>query len=212
MLQGGLRLSGIVAAALFTAACAGVDGTERGAIRENVIEPGITGIDQSKVLACNADLTTLRTALETYELLEGSPAPDEATLVEEQFLRSESELWDIDDGRLVPTDPACGSPQDVDPDAVDIVTSTEPPLTADEMFADLTADDIAAMGGEACARQLIAIFSGVDRFLAEQGREPDGLDELAATGYLSEPVTLWVVTDETLMPADGSDCNDFMTN
>jgi len=212
MLQGRLRLSGIVAAVLFTAACAGVDGTERGAIRENVIEPGITAIDQSKVLACNADLSTLRTALETYELLERSPAPDEATLVEEQFLRSESDLWDIDDGRLVPTDPACGSPQDVDPDAVDIVTSTEPPRSTEEMFADLTADDIAAMGGEDCALELAAILSGVDRFLAEQGREPDSLDELDASGYLEQPVTLWEVTDEALVPAAGSGCTDFTTD
>jgi hypothetical protein len=144
--------------------------------------------------------------------LEGSPAPDEATLVEAQFLRSESELWDIDNGKLVPTDPACGSPQDVDPNAVDIVTSTEPPLTADEIFADLTADDIAAMGGEACALQLATIFSGVDRFLAEQGRQPGSLDELDASGYLERPVTLWEVTDEALVPAEGSGCTDFVTN
>lgn len=211
MLQGRLKLTGLVLAATTLAAgCAGADGTERGAIRENVIEPGITAIDQSRVLACNRDLATLRTALDMYEVLEGAPAGDEAALVAGQFLRSESDLWDIDDGRLVPIDPACGATQADDPNAIEIVTSTEPPRSAQEVFADFTAQDIAAIGGEQCARQLAEIFSGVDRFVIEQGGQPDSLSELEAAGYLAEPVTMWEVTNAGLIPAEDSDCLDFV--
>lgn len=99
-----------VAAVLFTgSACAGVDGTETGAIRENVIEPGITAMEQADALACTADAKTLQTAMEAYEILQGEPAPDEAALVVGQMIREESALWDIVDGTIVAVpDSGCG--------------------------------------------------------------------------------------------------------
>ena len=183
MIQVGLATVALVA----VAGCAGIDGTDRGAIRENVIEPGITAINQASELACSNSAAVLRTAMDAYEMLEGSPAPDEATLVSSEYLREESDLWDIVDGQLVPVDPGCGSVPTEAADAIDIVTSTEPPPSADEVFA------------------------GADRYTAELGREPDTLDEIEAAGYFDAPVTLWQVVDDALVPADGSPCIDVAT-
>ena len=111
----------VVVALLMTVAagCAQVDGTDRGAIRENVIEPGITAIDESRAFACDSDASTLRTALEFYELAAGVPAPDEAALVDGGYIRSGSELWDVVDGRLVARHPDCG-------DVTTTLPATEP--------------------------------------------------------------------------------------
>jgi hypothetical protein len=210
MLQGRLTRLTLAVASLATAAgCAGADGTDRGAIREAVIEPGITAIGQATQLACGSDAATLRTAMEAYELLEQTPTPDEATLVEQQFVREESDLWDIVDGRLVPTDPGCGTvaPDAPDaPDAVDIVTSTEPPQTADEVYAGFSGEQITAVGGPACATELAAIFSGAERYVVEIGSEPADLQQLVDQGYLEAPPALWQLTDDQLVPAPESGC------
>ncbi len=206
MLQSRLTRVALAAAGLvLVSACAGADGSERGVIRENVIEPGITAIQQASELACSQDAATLRTAMETYELLVGAPAPDEAMLLGE-FLRDESDLWDIVDGRLVPVDPGCGSVATDAPETVDIVTSTEPPQTADELFAEFTAEQIEAIGGEQCARELAEIFSGADTYAAELGIDPNDLQQLVAEGYLDTMPTLWAITNELLTPVDGSGC------
>ena len=207
MIQVGLATVALVA----VAGCAGIDGTDRGAIRENVIEPGITAINQASELACSNSAAVLRTAMDAYEMLEGSPAPDEATLVSSEYLREESDLWDIVDGQLVPVDPGCGSVPTETADAIDIVTSTEPPPSADEVFAGFTPDQITAVGGTECAHQLADVFAGADRYTAELGREPDTLDEIEAAGYFDAPVTLWQVVDDALVPADGSPCIDVAT-
>jgi hypothetical protein len=206
----------VLAATVITGGCAGADGTERGAIRENVIEPGITAINQANVLACSADLSTLRTALDTYQLLEGEPAPSEAALVESEFLRSESELWDVRDGAIVAVDPACGTPPPddpsaadpdaIDPDAIDIVTSTEPPPTADELLTDLSPSQVEAVGGSDCARELVTIFAAVNLFLTENGRGPNDLLELETSGALTDTITLWQVVDDELVPTADSAC------
>ncbi len=206
MLQGRLtRLASAAAALTVLAGCAGVDGTDRGAIRENVIEPGITAMNQASELACGSDAATLRTAMETYELLVGSPAPDESVLVGE-FIRAESDLWDIVDGQLVPVDPGCGDVATEAPQASEIVTSTEPPQTADEIFAGFSPDQIAAVGGDACASELAAIFSGADRYAFDVGSDPDDLQQLVDEGYLDALPALWELTDDLLTPIPDSGC------
>ena len=206
MLQSRLSTFAIAATAvLLIAGCANVDGTDRGAIRENVIEPGITAIEQASAQACNQDAATLRTAMESYELLEGAPAPDEAALVGD-YIRTPSDLWDIEDGKLVPVDPGCESVPTEGPEAVEITTSSGPPQSADELYASFTAEQIAAVGGEPCARELAAIFSGVDTYTAETGADPDGLAQLVDEGYLDTIPTLWQITNDLLTPVDGSGC------
>ena len=201
-----------VASVLVFTACAGADGTERGAIRENVIEPGITAIDESRTLACGADASALRTALEAYELIEGGPAPDEAALVAEGYLRDESDAWDVTDGQLVSQDPQCGPPPASAP-AAEIVTDTDiEVLSIEEMLATFTDDDIADVGGSECARELAVIFTGAARYVAETGREPGTLAEVDDAGYLEEPVTSWEVVGDAVRPIDGSGCIDFVAD
>ena len=123
-----------------------------------------------------------------------------------EFLREESDLWDVVDGQLVPVDPGCGSVPTDAPDAAEIVTSTEPPQSADEMFSGFTTDQIAAVGGEACARQLAAIFSGADRYAFEVGSNPVDLQQLVDEGYLDVVPELWEITDDLLTPVADSGC------
>ncbi|NNE11372.1 MAG: hypothetical protein HKN41_03920 [Ilumatobacter sp.] len=205
----------VLALALVSSACAGVDGTERGAIRENVVEPGITAIGEAREQACGLNATNLNTALETYLLLEGEPAPDEAALVSEGYLRSETEEWDVVDGVLVPEHPACGPVPDPEQvtSTIEIVTDAEPgPVTAtvDELYATFTPEDISSMGGPACARQFAVVADGLARYIETTGIDPQGLEEIAEAGLFEEPVTMWQVIDDVLRPANGSTCRDFV--
>ncbi len=219
MLQGRLSTTITTAALVFAAGCAGADGTDRGAIRENVIEPGITAIDDSSELACNADAAAVRTALDAYELLEGQPAPDEASLVVGEFLREESELWDVIDGELVPVDPACGEvPADLP--AADIVTSTEPTgpaldadisaqldaATPDDILATLTDDEIAEVGGRDCALEVAQVGIAFSRWQFEnQATEMTSLTQIADAGYIGS-LELWTLNETQLVPVDGTAC------
>jgi hypothetical protein len=40
--------------------------------------------------------------------------------------------------------------------------------------------------------------------------EPTTLADVEAAGYFAEPVTMWEVVDDTLRPAAGSGCVDFV--
>ncbi|MDJ0767685.1 MAG: hypothetical protein QNJ12_02785 [Ilumatobacter sp.] len=199
------RLTRTAAAALAVASCASVDGTESGALRDAVVEPGLEAIEQADPAACNADASALRTALDVYEVMQGEPAPDEAALVAEEYLRDESTLWDVRDGALVPADPGCGVvPADI-PEA-EIVTSTEPLQNADEIYAEFSAADVDLVGGPDCARELAVIYAGVERFAAERGEGPGALEEL--DGFLDQPVGRWQTADDRLVPVAGSGCVD----
>ena len=207
------RLIAPVGAALLLTACAGIDGTERGAIRENVIEPGITAIEQARSETCSMNASTLRTAIDTYSLLEGEPPPDEQALVDEGFLRGVTEDWDIVDGVLVAENPACGDVATTVPTEEIVTEATDSGApTVDEMFATFTDDDIEELGGPECARQLAVVVAGAEQYAELEGIDPDSMAELEAAGYLAEPVTLWHVVDDQLRPTDGSPCNDILTD
>lgn len=211
MLRRRLTIGAALAASLVSSACAGVDGTDGGVIRENVVEPGITAIGESRELACGADATAFRTAMDAYELFEGEPAPDETALVDAGFLRSGSELWDVVDGRLVAQDPACGDVPTSVP-AVDIVTDpgdVEVP-TVDEVLATFTDADVAEMGGDRCARQLAVVVAGASAFAAIEGVGPESIEQVDAAGYFDEPVTEWRLDGDVLRPAEGSSCADVL--
>ena len=68
---------------------------------EVVVEPGITAIRESNALACDADLLSLQNAVEYFALLNAGPPTAESDLVPD-WLRSESEFYDIVDGVVVP--------------------------------------------------------------------------------------------------------------
>ncbi|HEX4982956.1 MAG TPA: hypothetical protein VFV63_14715 [Ilumatobacteraceae bacterium] len=68
---------------------------------EVVVEPGITAIRESSALACDADLESMLLAVEAYTMLEAESPAVESDLVPD-FLRSESQLYDLVDGQIVP--------------------------------------------------------------------------------------------------------------
>lgn len=187
---------------------------------ETLERTGVTAIEQSKALACNGDAEVLRQAIEVYSELEGHPPADEAALVAAQDLREESKLYDVVNGQIVPVAVDCGgtgapaspattpsgSPPMTAPatDLGDIVTSTEPPLTAEQMLAQFTPEEIAEVGGQECAGELASIFVASQNYVAEQGKDPESLDDLA--GYLDQTIDLWVVQDGALAAVSGSGC------
>lgn len=200
-----------VAAALFFGAC-----SEGGAIEDNVVRPGITAMEQASVLACSNDEQALRQAIQMYTELEGAPPPDEAAIVEKRYLREPSTLHDLVDGQIVPVDPSCGgtgavatTPSGSAPmtapstEVGEIVTSTEP-LTPEQMLAEFTPDEVAEVGGAECAGELASLFVAAQNFVSEQGRDPLTIADLE--GHLDQTIDLWVLEDETLVPAPGSGC------
>jgi hypothetical protein len=69
--------------------------------REVVVEPGVTAIRESSALACDADLLAVQNAMEYFALLNAGPPTAESDLVPD-WLRAESEMYDIVDGVIVP--------------------------------------------------------------------------------------------------------------
>jgi hypothetical protein len=205
------RLITSVGAALLLTACAGVDGTERGVIRENVIEPGITAIGQSRSESCGINASTLRTAIEAYSLFEGEPPPDEQALVDEGFLRSSMDDWDVVDGVIVPENPACGEvPSTVPAEQIITESPDDAAMTADAVLATFTDDEIDQFGGPACAHQVAMITAGANQYFTIEGVEPETIEDLERAGYLSEPITMWQVVDDELRPTPDSPCPDFI--
>lgn len=210
--------------ALVLTACSGGDG-EGGVIEENVVRPGITAIDDASALACDGDVQAVGAALQSYEMLEGSPAADEQALVDAGYLRSPSELVDVVGGQIVAQDPGCAAALTATPiatapsgsapmtapatDVGEIVTSVDPAQsTAEGVFATMSDTEIASYGGVDCATEIAAIIAAGEVFFARESREPVALDELA--GDLEREITLWTFDPErqTLVPAPGSPCTD----
>jgi hypothetical protein len=144
-------------------------------------------------------------------------------LIAAGFLRGESELHDVVNGQVIPVAIDCGgtgAPATAPPttatgsapmtapstDVGEIVTSTEPPLTPQQMLAEFTPEEVAEVGGEECAGELASLFVAAQNYVAEQGTDPETIEDLA--GYLDQPIELWVVQDGSLAAAPGSGCVD----
>jgi hypothetical protein len=222
VLQGRLtKVAALAIAGIVALSACGVDGTERDALRENVIEPGITALNQSEQLACDGDAATIRLAMDAYELFERQPAPDEQALIDGEFLGGESDRWDVVDGRLLAQDPDCGTVLPPEPLPLpEIVTESKPTgevvtennpiglIGVERLLAELTTDDVAELGGSECARQLAVFATGVERYRSESGLMPEAMTQLEEGDFFVEPITLWRFseTEEQLVPADGSPC------
>ncbi len=85
--------------------------------------------------------------------------------------------------------------------------SSAPP-TPEELLADLSDEQIAAVGGIECATELSMIFSAAQHYIAEVGAEPQSLDDLYEQGYLTEPLMLLEMVGDQLRPVEGSGCTD----
>lgn len=113
----GSALVAVLVATAALSACgsdsSGTNGSDepagRGLLRDyDIVEPfvstvqqGIVGIDESRAAACDIERRTLDQAIETFTLLEGRAPLSEAELVPD-WLREESALWEIVEGRVVP--------------------------------------------------------------------------------------------------------------
>jgi hypothetical protein len=212
MLQGrvALTLGAGLAAALLLVACGDKP-------IEQLERTGVTAIEQASALACSQDAETLQQAIQFYTELEGKPPADEAALVADGNLREPSKLYDVVNGQIVPTDPGCGStgavattPSGSPPmtapatDVGEIVTSMEAPLTPQQMLASFTPQEVAEVGGQECAGELASIYVASQKYLAAQGKGPQSLDDLG--GYLDQPIDLWQVESDSLVPVAGSGC------
>ena len=201
MLHRRLTLLVAMAGVLTVSAC-----SEGGAIEEGVVRPGITAIkDDAPTAACGVNAATLRSAIESYTMLEGDPPSDEQALIDAGYLRTATSDWDVVDGELVAENPACGSDDLVPVATLDITTDAEP-LDADELYATFDQPAIDSIGGEACARELAAIIAAAETFLGEQAMEPVDIEELVASGYLPEMPERWELVDAELLPAEDSGC------
>jgi hypothetical protein len=98
--------TGIVLATLGSVALAGCGANSPA---EVIVKPGISAIAQSSSLACDADLSTLQAAYDNFTLLNAGPPAAESDLVPD-WLRSESQLYDIVGGQVVPApDSGCAA-------------------------------------------------------------------------------------------------------
>lgn len=196
------RLTVLAALAVAAAAC-----SEGGAIEENVVRPGITAIQEdAPAAACAVNAATLRSAIESFTLLEGDPPSDEQALVDAGYLRETTSDWDVADGELVAENPACGEVGELPVTTIDIVTETEA-LDAADVYGAFDETAIDAIGGEACARELAAIIAAAETYLTDRDAEPDDIEALVTAGYLPQQPSLWQLVDAQLVPAEGSGCN-----
>jgi len=210
------RLSTVVLAAGALIGLAATAGCGATPVDDPLVRPGISAIDRSTELACDADAATLRSAIDTYTLLEGTAPADEATLIPD-FLREESTNWDVVDGRIVAENPACGEVGAAapTPTTIEIVTEDAPissddaSITAEQFLASMTPDEIDTVGGLACADELARIYAAGARFLLERQAEPASIDDLVEGGFLDAPPKLWELDGDELVPVDGSGCTAF---
>lgn len=207
MLPGRLTPVAVAVAAVVTvsAAC----GSDDGAIRDAVVEPGVTAAQDAGGMACDAEARLLRTAVEAYELLEGHPAVSEGALVGAGLLREPSEMWDVVDGRIVAQSATCG-----EIDAGADTGSAPAPVTAGDglqlptveaMLAELSEAQIAEVGGYDCAYEVADASLAVGRWQTERGVPPSSLTELVDAGHLTPP-SLWTIAGTALEPVSGSSC------
>lgn len=216
MLQGRLIAPAVTAAALIIGACGG-DTAEQFRPIEQLERTGVTAIQQAGALACSEEASMIQSALEIYEVLEGEPAPNEAALIG-NGLREESVLWDVRDGVLIPADPGCGEVPAAAP-AVEIVTDDQPAttdeladlaaeieaMTPEDIVADATDEEIAAVGGPDCAFEVAVVGLAFARFTFDFEAEPTSLDQLVDEGYLG-PLERWTLTDTAMEAVPGTPC------
>jgi hypothetical protein len=86
--------------------------------------------------------------------------------------------------------------------------ATDVSQLAEENLAGMTDQDIAAYGGLECATEAAWVFAAGKTFIDDAGRGPIDLDELYASGYLTQPLVLYEADGAFIRPAPSSGCLD----
>jgi hypothetical protein len=198
------RLTPLVAAASIAvlAAC-----SEGGAIEEGVVRPGITAItEDAPAAACTVNAGTLRSAIESYTLLEGEPPANEQALIDAGYLRSDHRRLGRRRWRARGPEPGLRRGRH---HAARHARHRDRRRTADadELYASFDQPAIDALGGEACARELVAIIAAAETYLAELQSEPPDIEALVTAGYLPGLPERWALVGGELIPAAGSGCD-----
>lgn len=118
---------------------------------EVIVKPGITAIDQSSALACDSDRLTLQTAIDNFTLLNVDPPAAESDLVPD-WLRSESQLFDLVDGQVIPAAGSGCAAGTADPEVAAPAT---------------TAED--AMGVRQCSSRVKTLQIAIEAYYAMHG-------------------------------------------
>jgi hypothetical protein len=151
---------------------------------------------------CPTERKTVEVATEAFYAQYGRFPESEDELVEVEFLREATGIYsvDADTGEVtrVPDVPCLDERE----------TDASEAVSADEIYTRLTDDEIEAVGGPECAREIAMIIAAGERFVDREGRDPESLDDLDAD--LDGEPTLWTfdVEADSIVPAEGSPCPD----
>ncbi|HEX6656838.1 MAG TPA: hypothetical protein VF065_02075 [Ilumatobacter sp.] len=154
---------------------------------EVIVEPGITAIRESGSLACSSDLANLQLAIEAYSTLNAAPPTAESDLVPD-WLRAESELYDLADGQIAP---APGS--DCPVPATDAgAAGASPESTAYQITVE-------------CDQQRTLLEIAMEAYAAANGSPPPSESDLVPDWLRSE-ISGYDIVEGAIVPAPGSIC------
>ena len=156
---------------------------------EAVVEPGITAIRESSELTCNVDLANLLQAIESYRTLNIDPPVAESDLVP-NWLRSESQLYDLIDGQIIP---AAGSEC--------------PAITGNDLTTTPPTDSVTLPDnlGE-CEEERAVLQVAMDAYFATNGSTAASEADLVSAALLRQEFGGYDIVDGVIVPAPGSIC------
>ncbi len=165
---------------------------------EVIVKPGITAIEQSSALACDADRLTLETAIENFTLLNVDPPAAESDLVPD-WLRSESQLYDLVDGQVVPApDSGCPAGTAATAAAADPSDPAAAPATT-------SGDGTVPVDLGECEKQHKVLEVAMAAYFTATG-SPAASEADLLPEYLVTEISGYDVVDGTIVPAPASPC------
>jgi len=178
-------------AALATLGCGVLAGCGSNSPTEVIVEPGITAIREGSALACSSDLGNLQLAIEAYTTLNVNPPVAESDLVPE-WLRAESDLYDLVGGQIVPAPGSeCPAPSS---DAAEAAPATTPSGTSSPSQDPLE-----------CDQQRTLLQVALDAYVAANGSVPATEGDLVPK-WLRREASEYDILDGAIVPAPGTPC------
>ncbi len=79
-------------------------------------------------------------------------------------------------------------------------------MTVEEVLASASDEEIAEVGGPACAVELIEITLGYVRYRDETGEEPSSMIDVLDQGFIESPILLWTLDATSAVPSPDGPC------